>query len=272
MTVENNWIQHNLANRFNDHTLSFEVMLKPNSFRTMNFHDAADYTAKKIYEKYPKLFLSFSGGADSDYVFHCFQRNNIPFTPILVRTSGNTVELDYAFHTCRKFNITPVVLELSDADLLSFFHKEIVNKLNSVGLCAIPGIVACRYARDNSGVLVIGEHMIDYEEDNIFPAMNEWDFYNEIFVGDEYNIPFFNYTSDLTVAMINRIESMPISEWKWQLYNIDYRPIIDYVFLDKTRMLIYNIRNMRTLKTNTHHCFGTKEDFINSMKPYQINC
>jgi hypothetical protein len=270
MAIENNWIQHNLMKRFTDHHLSFEVKINPNPYKEMSFHDAADCTAQKIYQKYPKLFLSFSGGADSDYVFHCFQRNNIPFTPILVKTSGNTVELEYAFHTCRKFNITPVVLELSDADLLAFFHKEILNKLNSVGLCAIPGIIACKYAKEHGGVLVIGEHMIDYEGENIFPAMNEWDFYNEIFVGDEYNVPFFNYTTELAVAMISRIEPMPISEWKWQLYNIDYRPVIDYVFVDTVRTLIFNIRCLRVLKTNTHHSFGTKEDFLNVTTQYQI--
>jgi hypothetical protein len=52
MAIENNWIQHNLMERFADHHLSFEVKINPNPYKEMSFRDAADYTAQKIYQKY----------------------------------------------------------------------------------------------------------------------------------------------------------------------------------------------------------------------------
>lgn len=268
MTTENNWIKHNLFDRLHDQSLDLSVDLNPNPFQKMSFHEAADITAQRIYEKHKNIFLSFSGGADSDYVFHVFQRNNIPFKPILVKTTGNVVELGYAYHTCKKFNVEPIVIEIDDKKYLDVYYKNVIAKLSGIGICAVPGVIACEYARDNNGVLVIGEHMIDHDGDNIYAGVNEWDYYNEVLVGDDFNIPFFNYTTDLTYAMWNSIYREEISEWKWKLYDLDYRPVIEYRFDYNFITYKKKMFMLRRANPNPKFILGGKEEMLSLLNNF----
>ena len=271
MATYNNWMTHNLRERFNNKNEPFVVNLHPYQFASMNFSEASDYTANLIHQKYSKIFLSFSGGLDSDYVFHVFKRNNIPFEPIIVKTSGNALEMKYALHTCKKFNVTPIILTLDDLEYLSFLDSQVIEKISGHGLCAIPGIFACEYAKANSGICVIGEHMIDNDDESIFPGMNEWDFYNETFVGEEYNVPFFNYTVELTNAMIESIDSNTIDEWKHKLYNLTYRPIIDYHFDVKFQMIKYGLFKKQKQKPINHFNPGSKESLLTLFNNFKFD-
>jgi len=270
MATENNWVTNNLSSRFENPCCDLQVTIKPNSFERLNFHDAADAAAHKIYKKYPKLFLSFSGGMDSDYVFHCLVRNRIPFQPIIVSTSGNQLEMQFAIHTCKQNNIAPIIINLSDKDLLEIYKKEVIDKLNSLGIGAIAGIVACRYAKERGGITIIGEHMLDNDDHNIWVGMNDWDFYNEVLVGVDYNVPFFYYTTDLTYAMIENIEPMPIHEWKWNLYQyVGFRPIIEYKFNDKLNALVKNFIEKRKCQPKTKAILGPKLEILKQLESMQ---
>lgn len=271
MTVLNDWITHNLHDRFNDLSVGLEIKFHPYNFRPMDFHDAADFTAAKIAEKHQNIFLSFSGGADSDYVFHCFQRNSINFTPIIVKTSGNAIEMAYALHTCRKFNVTPTIIDINNKEYMSIFAEDIIKKISGVGIEAIPGIVACRYAKSQNGILVIGEHMIDNDEENIWIGVNEWDYYNEIFVGDEYNIPFFNFTVEMAWAMASSIEQIPIDEWKWQTYGLDFRPKIHYTFPQLFGELRAKLSRNRKVTPKSNFIVGSKEELLTLLASYINN-
>jgi hypothetical protein len=270
MATENDWIVTNLEDRRFNPAVQFYVTLYPYYFDEMSFNEAADFTARKIYSKHKNLFLSFSGGADSDFVFHCLVRNNIPFTPIIVKTGGNMKELAYAFKTCEKFDIKPHIIDLTDAEFLKIYYNKIVKQINGRGVWAVPSIVACEYARDNDGVLLIGEHMLDTvkekESSRITPAMNEWDFYNEVLVGDNFNIPFFNYTVELFYAMVNAIrDDVSLTKFKAELYGFEERPIMSYEFPPEFHTMIKSInfgsRNSPT-ETQAHWSFKGKEKLL----------
>jgi hypothetical protein len=248
--------------------VDLEIKFTPYNFTPMSFHQAADYTAMKIAEKYTNIFVSFSGGSDSDYVCHCFHRNDIKFTPIIIKTNFNSIEMAYALHTCRKFNITPVIIDITDSEYLKIYKNNIIDEISSVGVQAVSGIIACRYAKEHDGVVIIGEHMIDNDNNNIWPGVNDWDFYNEVFVGEDYNIPFFNYTVEIAYAMIESIEQIPIDEWKWQTYEIDFRPKVSYAFPPLVLGLIHKLYNSRKYKPKTNFNIGSKEDFLNLLIPY----
>ena len=271
MATHNNWMTHNLKERFNDKNTPFNVNLNPYQFLPMDFNEASDYTAKLIHQKYSKLFLSFSGGLDSDYVFHVLKRNNIPFDPIIVKTSGNSIEMKYALHTCKEFNVTPIILNLNDNDYLEFLNLQVIQKISGRGLCAIPGIFACEYAKANSGICIIGEHMIDNDDQSIFPGMNEWDFYNEVFVGEDHNVPFFNYTVELTNAMIESINNDSIDEWKHKLYNLTYRPIIDYQFDAKFQITKYSLFKKQKHRPINHFNPGSKDVLLSFLSSFKID-
>ena len=276
MATENDWVDSNIFERLLIPALSFHVRLRPHPFREMSFQDAADYTAKRIYEKNKNIFVALSGGADSDFVVRVFHRNNIPFTPIIVKTSGNFKELIWAYRTCDKLNLTPIILELNDAQYLNIYYEEVIKKIRGYGIYSVPSIHACRYAKEHDGVLIIGEHMIEGEKENkdgkktIRPEMNEWDCYNEAIIGNEYSIPFFLYTVELTYAMLNAVEEMPIDMWKCKLYGIDYRPIMSYEFAPAFEKAIkqINLSNWRTADPN--HSFGDRFALIEFLDLWKI--
>jgi hypothetical protein len=269
MTTHNNWIESNIQSRLTIPSTDYQLLVRPYPFKEMAFQEAADHTAKLIYEKHKNIHVALSGGADSDFVLRCFHRNDIPVKPIIVKTSGNSEEMAYAFKSCDELNIVPIVLVLSDEQYLKMYFDYVMKKIHGYGIFAIPSVYACEYAKTNDGVLVIGEHLLEGEkpDDNgvltIRPASNEWDFYNECFVGDEYNIPFFMYTIELIHAMTKAIHKHdPIAKFKCDLYGVEQRPIMSYQF-SKDFMYAASKINMSRMKTaKPSFSLGTREEFL----------
>jgi len=269
MATHNDWVKSNLKDRITNKKVDFKVDFNLYNFKQMDFRSAANMTAKMISEKYPSVFLALSGGADSDFVLHVFVENNLPIKPIIVKTSGNETEAAYAHHSCRKFNIEPIIIELSDQTFMETYYKEIFLNLQCHGIYSVPGLTACKYAKENGGVLIIGEHMIDNDYSSIFPGMNEWDFINEAVVGEKYNIPFFMYTIELTYAMVEAIEQIPIDEYKYKTYNIDYRPIFKYDFSFNFKKISKQILSSRDASVGYSFPLGTKEEFLSYLDKWK---
>jgi hypothetical protein len=269
MTTHNNWIESNIHLRLDTPTIDYEVFIRPYPFKEMGFHEAADYTAKLIYEKHKKIYVALSGGADSDFVLRCFHRNGISVEPIIVKTSGNNEEMRYAFKACKELDITPTVLELNDAQYLKIYFDYIMKKIRGYGIFSVPGIHACEYAKRNDGVLVIGEHLLEGEKPDesgaitIRPASNEWDFYNECFVGKEYNIPFFMYTIELIHAMTKAIHNHDtVAKFKCDLYGVEQRPIMSYQFSEDFMRVAARINMARKKVAKPNFSLGTREEFL----------
>jgi len=267
MSTHQNWFRSNIVDRLSDPSTDLKLELNPYSFEIMEFHDAANYTTKLISQAHNSIYIALSGGADSEYTLRTFHRNNIKVTPIIVVTEGNYDELQYAYQVCRDLNIEPVILNIPDDHYLTWYHR-IVRDISGYGIYCIPSIVACQYAKDNNGILIIGEHLIDTDKLNnkITPGANEWDFYNECFVGEEWTIPFFNYTVELTYAMIKRIEDVPLNVFKSALYGTELRPIMDYQFSDRFLSVRNVINRTRKYKPNPHVDLGSKEEFLNVLQ------
>ena len=277
MATEKDWVDSNIFERLLIPALSFHVRLRPHPFREMSFQDAADYTAKRIYEKHKNIYVALSGGADSDFVVRVFHRNNIPFTPIIVKTSGNFKELIWAYRVCDKLDLKPIILELSNAEYLNIYYEEVIKKIRGYGIYSVPSIHACRYAKEHDGVLIIGEHMIEGEkrdkngEIHIRPEMNEWDCYNEAIVGNEYSIPFFLYTIELTYAMLSAVDNTEtIDMWKCRLYDVEYRPIMTYEFSPEFEKAIKQINHTNLRTADPNHSFGDIFDLIEFLDLWKI--
>ena len=267
MSTHLDWFRSNIRERLIDPNAGLKLDLNPYPFREMSFHDAADYTANLIDETHDKIFVSFSGGADSEYVMRTFHRNYIEITPILIETSGNKKELSYAYQCCDDLGYDPVVLHIDDASYLRWYNR-ITKEVNGIGIYCIPSIVACEYAKNNNGVLIIGEHVLDTDKlsNEIKPGVNEWDFYNELFVGEEHNIPFFNYTVELCYAMVKAMRDVPLHVFKAALYGTKLRPIMDYEFSQEFTA-VRNVIN-RTRKNHPNYTvdLGTKEEFLDALQ------
>jgi hypothetical protein len=275
MATMNDWIVSNITDRLTDPALDLKVTIEPYEFTELSFHDAADYTAKLIYQNHKNIYLSLSGGADSDFVLHCLMRNDIPFVPIIVKTSGNEEEMQYAFKSCTKFGLEPIIIDLSDSEILNRYYEDVIKRICGYGIYSIPSIISCEYARDRGGILIIGEHMIDADKlnNNAAPGLNEWDFYNECFVGKEYSIPFFLYTIELCYAMVKLIDNrLPLDVLKHKMYGIERRPIMSYNFSSRFMDAFLIINSRRKHKPNSHFDFGSKEQTLNVLQIKKNPC
>ena len=262
-----NWIQHNLNQRLLDKTLDFKVTLIPSKFKVMAFHDAADYTAQKIAALNIPLYLGLSGGIDSEYVLMCFYRNKIPIIPIIVKTSGNDLETSYAFYICKKLNIDPIVLNLSDDDNLNLYSY-CFYKLTAAGTYSMPTLICSNYAKSQNGILITGDHLIeDNDESTWIAEANEWDYYHTI-LSNEKDIVFYNHTPELVYSIIYEFNGFPMNEFKYHLYQIKFRPKIDPIYTYEFYNKINKIKLSNKYMPKYNSVLGHKESILTTMQTW----
>mgnify|MGYP003328728228 FL=1 len=262
-----NWIQHNLTQRLIDKSVDFKLELTPSKFKIMDFHDAANYTARRIADLNIPLYLALSGGVDSEYILLCFHRNKIPINPIIVKTSGNHLEASYAFYICKKLNIVPIVLDLSDDDNLNLYTY-CVNKLNAVGIYSMPTLVSSKYAKNQKGILITGDHFIEDNDESTWMAeSNEWDYYHTL-LSNEKDIVFYNHTPELVYSTIYEFNGLPMNEFKHQLYQTTFRPKIYPIYTDEFNTRLNSIRSTIKTMPKYNHILGHKNSVLEMMQAW----
>lgn len=243
MITKNNWFNTNLGTRLLNKQADFKISVVPYSFTSLSFDDAADFTCREIYREYPSLYLALSGGLDSEFVLRCFHRNKIPITPVIV-SCGNSEEIKYAFDVCKDLDVVPVVIHMSEEELVEFFRVNIVEKLNGVGYNSVQGMKVVEYVSslNSSSMVVTGQHFIgdgdDLITDSKFAIANEWDFYANYFLDTNRNIDFFCYTQEIALALMPG-EYTTWNEYKSKIYNLNYREKIrhNYTYNTQQRLL-----------------------------------
>ena len=237
MATEHNWFRTNLADRINNkHSVfstNIEEIFKYLKFRPLSFNEAVEEVTKKISEKYDNIFIPFSGGMDSEFIFDCFYKRNIQFTPIIVDTPTNKKESDFAFKKCSETNIKPVVIEMTEKELFDTYYNEIYKKLYGKGYNSTACYVAAKYAKEHNGIAVIAEHGYD--------GVNEWDFYNDVLLGLETNVYFFLYTPRIYHAMKQEYKGGNHQLFKYKLYGIPLRKKMKYEYSEEYQSLINDI-------------------------------
>jgi hypothetical protein len=218
MATKNNWLKTNIAERLTNPAVSFKVWHNVEEVGDDDWETALFDTVTDLSWISKKLYIPLSGGMDSEFVFESLK--HLYPTPIIVDTPGNKTESAYAFHYCRNNNLKPVVIEKSENQMINIFYEDIFTKLNGYGFNSVAALIAGRYAEDQGGVAVIGEHGYD---DN-----NEWDFYNDALIHEENSIYFFMWTLDLVKAMRNEYGGGDHQEFKHRLYKIPFRPKMKY--------------------------------------------
>jgi hypothetical protein len=220
MATKNNWLKTNIAERLTNPAVDFRVWHNVEEVRNDDWETALFDTVTDFSWISKKLYIPLSGGMDSEFVFESLK--HLYPIPIIVDTPGNKLESAYAFHYCRKNNLKPVVIEKTEAQMLHIFYEDIFKKLNGYGFNSVATLIAGRYAEDQGGVAVIGEH--GYEDNN------EWDFYNDILINEDNSIYFFMWTPELVKAMRKEYDNGDHQEFKHRLYNIPFRPKIKYQY------------------------------------------
>jgi hypothetical protein len=220
MATKNNWLKTNIAERLTNPAVDFKVWHNVEEVRNDDWETALFDTVTDFSWISKKLYIPLSGGMDSEFVFESLK--HLYPTPIIVDTPGNKLESAYAYHYCRQNNLKPVVIEKTEAEMLLVYYEDIFTKLNGVGMNSAATLIAARYAEDQGGVAVIGEHGYD--------GVSEWDFYNDVLIHEDNSIYFFMWTPELVRAMQNEYDGGDHQEFKHRLYKVAFRPKMKYQY------------------------------------------
>lgn len=227
------------------------------------FQDAADATAKLIAKQYDNLYLSLSGGLDSEFVAKVLIRNQIDFVPVILLAPWNLVESWYAFKFCDENNLQPKILDYTGSSSYHTLIKKMmlysVKLQLPIWITTVPLIIADEIG---NGHLINGNGEIFYDSKSYneptgellnFVCYNHW---LEIEHGNRHPGAFFSYTPELFRAGIADIDITKNSQQaKSQLYQVPFRPKIhnDMFGYYPNHALDTTINNLRTKMPGIKH-------------------
>jgi len=224
-----NWLTTNLKERFANKDLDFDVYFKPYAFKKMSLWDASTYTINLIAEKYKNLFVSLSGGYDSEFVLRVCIDNKVPVTPIIVITNFNEVETSLALNFCKVNNIEPIVVKPTDREIIKLWY-EYVYAIQGRGRHSSPILKSLQIAEQHDGWLLTGdcpptsdEHIdeLDRPMHNSF-HLAEWDFYASELFGHPGGL--LGYSVECMYAFLNELDTkLSTQKAKSKLYGLNFR-------------------------------------------------
>ena len=240
MVTKNQWLTTNIRDRLVDPSTVFNISYNVSNISHDGFLKECEKARDDIKKTYKKIYVALSGGMDSEFVMNCFGDAAIP---IIVDTPGNKLESSYAYHYCKNYNITPIVIKKTEAEMLTVFYEQIFKKINSVAPNSVATYIAAKYAVDNGGVAVIGEHGYD--------CVNEWDFYNDALIGVDSSLYFFMWTPELVKAMKDEWKKFDDhQEFKNSIYGVSFRPKIKYQYSRNYENVLNKIYTMKNFTPN----------------------
>lgn len=238
------WLKTNIRDRLNDHSLDFKAQFDFSNASHIPFHYISKSTAFNIASKHKNIFIGLSGGMDSEYVCKTFIEIGQSFTPVIVDTPANQLEVSYAYHFCRKHDIEPVIIKKTEKELFELFFENVFNKLNGYGKNSIAALLVGNYAKENNGCFVRGEQCIE----NGYYGVNEWDFYNEVLIENDPTILFFLHNPEIAYSMIKEYDFGSEQEFKHRLYEIPFRPKLSWLYSPYIERMFDVIFKNRTIK------------------------
>ncbi len=119
------------------HGDSFRVDIGPATRPIKSYYEETLLTVENIYNSCnEKLYLLYSGGMDSEYVFSILLQLGIKFTPVIIKLNPNynNHDLKYAFEFCESKGITPQIIDIDfDKFVKSGLIVDIARSIKSSG-------------------------------------------------------------------------------------------------------------------------------------------
>jgi hypothetical protein len=229
------FIQTNLINAIKN-TEPFKVWFSPTPFVLANLINNACRVATTVLSAGKPVFVSLSGGLDSEFVLKTFSHIGARITPIVVISPFNSAESSYALALCELYKTPPVVLQY---DSKPAFIMELYNRARQYGvhsLISCVTILAAEYALSRGGDLVTG-HCDPFSMVTTYgdirtvtsapiPEMLEiceYDFYIDAFF-PTLTGSLLGMDAGVYYALLSEIShDLPFEEAKAALYDIPFR-------------------------------------------------
>lgn len=268
------WLTTNLKQRFAQKDLDFDVYLKPYAFKKMSLWDASSYTIKRIADKYENLFVSLSGGYDSEYVLKVCIENKVPVKPIIVMMNGNEIETNYALDFCKVNNLVPIVVKPTDREIIKLWYDYVFD-IQGRGRHSSPILKSLQIAEQNGGWLLTGDcpptsddHIDDLERPmhNSF-HLAEWDFYVSELFGHPGGL--LGYSVECMYGFLNELDTnLSTQRAKSKLYELKFRKK-NYMNFSFAMGTVFNIL-LENSASYSKEC-GTYESVKNDLEKYTVN-
>jgi len=284
-----NWLTTNLIDRKINPNVDFKIKINKNKFERVSFDQAANNTINEIASStQKKIFVSFSGGYDSEFIVRRLHSLKIDFTPIIVQTeTGLGSERDYAYKTLRDLKIDAKILKLSNKDYVKLYYEKVIQELNGF-IWPSADLYACEYARSECGTIINGFHIGGFNgipleahymnmENRVLDCMRtnlslmkgqkyflkEDMFYSPFLYSDLPAHSLFLHNPQIVLSMIDEIKDTDLTwgDYKERVYRLSYRPKIREKFDDRMLSILNKIRDS-SFKPNNIVFFDSKEELI----------
>lgn len=228
--AKSNWLTTNLSQRSPTNLCDFNITFNPHPFEKKSFQENSERVAKDMYDTYGKLYLTYSGGIDSEYVLKTFKQLDIPITPIIIVTPYNMQELKYAFLFCKENDIHPEVITYQKDELIHKLYEQSIGIGFHSLLGALPLMIA-DLVNQSGGKLVTGYGECFKSEKNdpngrlsTLLDFCEWDYYLDVY-DPSHPSGFFSYDLPLFHSMVSEISfEKSTQQAKYELYQLEPRP------------------------------------------------
>lgn len=235
------WIEHNLNGRDFNKTYDFKVTINTFPVNYTSLEDACIKRAKKIYCDHKRLYLSYSGGLDSEYVLKIFNKAGVPIIPVIISTEFNKEEVEYAIKYCKNNNIDYRLIELpAEKFIEKLYYKTYAKGLYTL-LGGVPDLVHDYFG----GTVITGSPSFSCDEDPNMLEICEYELY-------EHGGNVINFMFDPEILCAIAIELDPkvsTQEAKIKMYGLEPRSKMrwntEFFFINnKLRPFNFNYRYM----------------------------
>lgn len=275
------WMPGGHDNWFSVNLESAQFQLKFNRRATVlhtDFDKAADDAVQLLQQQWGNkdLYLALSGGIDSELAARTLLKNNIKFTPIILKIDQiNAIETWFAEYWCQQNNVIPVILHYTIDDLIQS-TKQFFPKLHAIkNYNQTPILIMYDYAEKHNGHCLYcgGDINLDSDKKQFF--CKSLDFVSNIVDIGKHPTSFFMYTPELALSYINKFDINYNEQYnKLRFYNVSPRPKIDYVWAmtEQTKFIevrekLFHIFKVRESKFDSCYWYGTKEQIIQALSP-----
>lgn len=221
--TKNSWFLSTLENRKITHDCNFDFDIYPYFFEGKSFIDSSKQQAREMMEKYDKIYLSYSGGLDSEFILKIFNDQKLPIIPVLIETPFNTEEVLWAKKYCSTRKIKLEIISLTSEEFINKLKTRSLIKGLPVLLGGLPNIVS-DYVSGRGGYLLTGHgDPFGYEKETLLEFC-EWDYYLNVY-NQKHPGSFLNYSLEVLYSFVKEFDNtIDIQQAKAKLYGLEMRP------------------------------------------------
>lgn len=257
---------------------NFAVQFNRQAERVINdFHSAADVAAQHLWTEHcdRPLYLALSGGLDSEYVANTLLRNQIPFTPVILKIgTQNLHESWYAEYWCHVNGVKPVILEYSFEQytkVMVDFRQQLRQIKDAI---QSPFLLLYQWANNKNGYLVYGGADMNLSQGKFY--CHSLDFISSLLPELRHHpTSFFMYTPELALSYVNQFDLTQSEQYnKIRIYSVAPRPkfgfIAELAHRPEIKPIVDKISYILDSDQNEFYCrfwYGSQQEIIQKLQP-----